>query len=274
MKNGFVFFLGLFGALALSWGGILLANRQLGALAPYYDDTESKSFPDQQPGVAARGQLVYADLGCAACHTQAVRRPDFGSDQARGWGERQSVARDYIFQARVQLGTARLGPDLTNLAGRKPTAPDAEDLLKLLYTGQGAMPAYKFLFDERPIVGEQSAKALKFTGQLAAAPGREIVPTERAQSLVAFLLSLNNPYDYPEARPVPHEAAKKEEGAPALAAPMAPDKTEAVAAPLTGKKTETSAMPDKAGGTTPPVTGKKTETPAAPKPAAKEEGKK
>ena len=40
------------------------------------------------PGIAARGQLVYADLGCAQCHTQQVRRPDFGSDQERGWGER------------------------------------------------------------------------------------------------------------------------------------------------------------------------------------------
>lgn len=238
MKNGFVFFLGLFGALAFSWGGILLANRQLGALAPYFDDTESKSYPDQQPGVAARGQLVYADLGCAACHTQAVRRPDFGSDQARGWGERQSVARDYIYQARVQLGTARLGPDLANLAGRKPTAPDAEDLLKLLYLGQGAMPAYKFLFDERAVVGEQSAKALKLTGQLAAAPGREIVPTERAQSLVAFLLSLNSPYDYPEARPVPPPVEKKEEGAAAPTAGKKTDAPAATAAPAAKKEGE------------------------------------
>ncbi|MSU24764.1 MAG: c-type cytochrome [Opitutus sp.] len=212
MKNGFVFFLGLFAALAFSWGGVLLANKQLGALVPYYDDTESKAFPDRPPGIAARGQLVYADLGCAACHTQAVRRPGFGGDQARGWGERQSVARDYIFQTRPQLGASRLGPDLTNLAGRKPSAPDAEDLLKLLYTGQGAMPGYSFLFTERAVVGEPSAKALKFTGKLAAASGREIVPTERAQSLVAHLLSLNNVYDYPEARPMPKTEEKKEGG--------------------------------------------------------------
>lgn len=210
MKNGFVFFLGIFAALAVSWGGVLLANKQLGGLVPYYDDTESKSFPDRPSGGAARGQLVYADLGCAACHTQAVRRPDFGADQARGWGERQSVARDYIFQTRPQLGASRLGPDLANLAGRKPSAPDAEDLLKLLYTGQGAMPAYKFLFDERAIVGEPSAKVLKLTGSLAAAPGREIVPTERAQSLAAYLLSLNSPYDYPESKPMPKPVEKKE----------------------------------------------------------------
>ena len=212
MKNGFIFFVGLFAALALSWGGIVLgSHRQLGTLAPFYDDNESSSFPARQPGIAARGQLVYADLGCASCHTQQVRRPDFGGDQARGWGERQSVARDYIFQARPQLGASRVGPDLTNLAGRKPSAPDADDLLKLLYAGSALHPAYKFLFDERTVAGEVSTSALKLTGNLAPAPGHQIVPTERAQSLVAFLLSLNNTYDYPESRPISREAAKKEE---------------------------------------------------------------
>lgn len=223
MRNGPLFFLGLFITLSLSWAGtVLLSQHQLGALAPYYDEGESKSFPDALPGIPARGQLVYADLGCAACHTQAVRRPDFGADQARGWGERQSVARDYIYQAHVQLGAMRLGPDLTNLAGRKPTAPDAEDLMKLLYTGQGAMPPYRFLFEDRKVVGEVSAKALKLTGALAAAPGHEIVPTERAQSLVAYLLSLNNTYDYPESRPVApekKEGEKHEAAAPQGAAP-------------------------------------------------------
>ncbi len=215
MRNAPLFFLGLFVALTLSWAGtVLFADHQLGALAPYIDDSDpvNPSYPPQQPGIAARGQLVYADLGCASCHTQAVRRPDFGSDQARGWGDRQSVARDYIYQTRVQLGAERLGPDLTNLAGRKPSALDASNLMKLLYAGQGAMPAYKFLFDERAIVGEPADSRLMLVGRLAPAAGREIVPTERARSLVAFLLSLNNTFEYPEARPVAPEAPKKEEG--------------------------------------------------------------
>ena len=214
MKNGPLFFLGLFAALTLSWAGtVLLANRQLGGLAPYYDENDSTSFPLHQPGLPARGQLVYADLGCASCHTQQVRRPDFGSDQARGWGERQSVARDYIFQARVQLGTSRIGPDLTNVGARKP-AYDAEDLTRLLYTGMipGTKvlthPPYKFLFDERPIVGETSQQALK----VGAPAGTQVVAGERAQSLVAFLLSLNNTYDYPESRPMPVEKAHQEGG--------------------------------------------------------------
>src|SRR4051812_17104657 len=134
MKNGPLFFIGLFAALVISWAGIVLASHyQIGSLTPYYDEGESQAFPQRATGIASRGQLVYADLGCASCHTQQVRRPDLGADQARGWGERQSVARDYIFQLRPQLGASRLGPDLANLAGRKPSAPDAEDLLKMLY---------------------------------------------------------------------------------------------------------------------------------------------
>ena len=60
------------------------------------------------------------------------------------------------------------------------------------------------------VVGERSAQALKLTGNLATAPGRQVVPTERAQTLVAYLLSMNNSYDYPEARPMPPEVEKKE----------------------------------------------------------------
>ena len=209
MKNGPLFFLGLFASLTISFAGVVvLSHSQLGGLAPYYDDSEGKSFPDRVPGIAARGQLVYRELGCASCHTQQVRRPGFGSDQALGWGERQSVARDYIFQSNPQLGSMRIGPDLTNLAGRKPSAPDAEDLFKLLYVGQGAMPAHPFLFKDVTVTGQTPAKALKLVGKLAPASGHAIVPTERAQTLVAYLLNLNTVYDYPEARPV--VAAKTE----------------------------------------------------------------
>jgi cytochrome c oxidase cbb3-type subunit II len=196
MKNAPLFILGLFTALAISFGGIVLGSHaQLGRLTPFYDDTEGQAFPQRTAGLAARGQHVYADLGCAACHTQQVRRPDFGSDQARGWGERQSVARDYIHQARPQLGASRLGPDLTNLAGRKPAAPTEADLFKLLYEGSSRHPSYKFLFETREVAGEPPASVV------GTQSGRQIVATERARSLVAYLLSLNTTYDYPEARP-------------------------------------------------------------------------
>jgi cytochrome c oxidase cbb3-type subunit 2 len=227
MKNGPLFLLGLFVALTISFGAIVLGSHaQLGRLAPYFDDTEGQAFPQRTAGLASRGQQVYADLGCAACHTQQVRRPDYGSDQARGWGERQSVARDYIHQARPQLGASRLGPDLTNLAARKPNATTAEGMYRLLYLGAGTHPRYRFLFEERQVSGERSSLALQLSGNLAAPAGYEVVPSERAQTLVAYLLSLNNVYDYPESRPVAAPAKAEPAAAPAPVKPIpaaAPD---------------------------------------------------
>ncbi len=214
MKNGPLFLFGLFLSVVITWSGVVLGSHlQLGGLAPFYDETESQAYPQRPLGTAARGQLVYADLGCAACHTQQVRRPDFGSDQARGWGERQSVARDYIFQARPQIGASRFGPDLANLGARKPAAPTADALYELLYAGSPTHPAYPFLFASDRVVGERSAHALKLSGAKAPPANREVVATERAQTLVAYLLNLNTGYDYPESRPLPAPAkpAAKEE---------------------------------------------------------------
>jgi cytochrome c oxidase cbb3-type subunit II len=215
MKNGPLFVIGLFVALAASWAGIVLGtNAQLGGLAPYFDDTEGQSYPQRTSGIAAQGQLVYTDLGCAACHTQQVRRPGFGSDEQRGWGDRQSVARDYIFEARPQLGASRIGPDLANLAARKPNAPTATDLMKLLYAGERNHPTYRFLFEKRKVVGERSDRAIDFVGSRDLEAGQQIVPSRRAEALVAYLLSLNHGYEYPEARPVTPETAKKPEAKP------------------------------------------------------------
>lgn len=209
MKNGFLFFFGLFFVLALSWAGLVLGtNAQLGSLSPHYDDLEGKSFPERANGVAAQGQLVYQDLGCAACHTQQVRRPDYGADQARGWGSRQSVARDYVYQARPLLGSSRIGPDLANYGVRAhEKGLTAADLLAQLYNGSDGMPAYRFLFTTRKIVGEPADNAL----QGVAPAGYELVPTARAEALAAYLLSLKQTYEFSEARP--YEAAEAKEGA-------------------------------------------------------------
>lgn len=209
MKNGFLFFFGLFFALALSWAGLVLGtNAQLGDLSPHYDDLEGKSFPERANGLAARGGLVYRDLGCASCHTQQVRRADYGADQARGWGDRQSVARDYVYQNPPLLGTSRTGPDLANYGSRAEAAGKSlAEVLADLYNGSEGMPAYRFLFETRKIVGEPSAKALAGV----APDGYELVPTERAETLAAYLLSLKQTYAFNEA--APYEADDSKEGA-------------------------------------------------------------
>lgn len=207
MKNGPLFFLGLFAALGISWAGLLIGtNAQLGGLAPHFDENQDLAFPARFPGVAEQGLRVYRDLGCASCHTQQVRRPGFGTDQERGWGERQSVARDYIYQSQPQLGAMRIGPDLANYGSRAAEAGiGAPALLAYLYNGHEGMPAYRILFEQRKLVGESSAKAL-----VGGAPeGYELVPTPRAQALVAYLLSLKQSYELPEAMPYePADATK------------------------------------------------------------------
>jgi len=201
MKNGPIFFLSLLAALTFSWVGLALAShRQLDSLVPYYDAAEAKAFPEPMPGIAARGQLVYQDLGCASCHTQQVRRADMGNDIDRKWGTRQSWARDYIYQNRVQLGLVRVGPDLANVGARLKSATE---VYQLLYKGTATMPAFAFLFSDSPLGAQTGAIAV---GQ---SEGHQVVPTRRAMELAAYLLSLNSPHAYgPEAA---HNAVKPAE---------------------------------------------------------------
>jgi cytochrome c oxidase cbb3-type subunit II len=208
MKNGLFIFLGAFAVLALSWGGVVLsAHRQLGGLTQFKDPAEETLFPQPLSGLADQGRAVYQDLGCVSCHTQQVRREGFGSDIARQWGNRQSVARDYIGEQTVLIGSSRLGPDLRNVGARGYA--NAEYFYNLLYEpGRIApgMPPYRFLFDvHKAVPGQISTRALKVTPE-----GDEIVPTRRAEALVAYLESLKDTYDYPEARPFVEKPGKKE----------------------------------------------------------------
>lgn len=220
MKNGLALFLGVFAALALSWAGLLLAaQQQLGRLGQFKDPTDDTLYPQPMSGLANQGRLVYQDLGCATCHTQQVRREGFGSDIARKWGQRGSYARDYIRDESVHLGSSRIGPDLRNAGNTELHAGvDAEYFYKLLYAPASVapgsmMPAHAFLFDVHPIAGRQpSAQALKLPSKFSPGPGLEVVPTARAQALVAYLQSLKDTYDYPIERSRNAPAEKPKEG--------------------------------------------------------------
>ena len=43
-----------------------------------------------------------------------------GTDMARGWGKRRSVAEDFLFDSPVMLGSQRVGPDLASVGSRLP----------------------------------------------------------------------------------------------------------------------------------------------------------
>lgn len=115
-----------------------------------------------------------------------------GPDIARGWGSRQSVAADYLYDQPVQFGSLRSGPDLANIGVR---SPDANWQLKHLYapksvTKDSTMPAFRHLFELRKIGSAPSPDALDLTGEFAPPAGYEVVPTTDAKNLAAYLLSL------------------------------------------------------------------------------------
>ncbi|PTY06602.1 cytochrome-c oxidase [Opitutaceae bacterium EW11] len=216
MNRAPLLFLGAFFAVAFSWTGIILSNQiAYGKLTPVIDQSDNKAYPLPISGQAQQGKLVYQDLGCMYCHTQQVRRPGYGADDLRGWGDRQSVARDYIREQRVLLGTMRTGPDLRNIGARQTSTEwHYLHLYDPQLTSAGSnMPPFAFLFEKRKIVGEPSPKALRLPPAYAPEAGWEIVPTERAESLVTYLLSLKDTYTYPdEARRVYVAPAANPEG--------------------------------------------------------------
>lgn len=233
MRSLPLLFLGIFFTLASSWVGIVLISHiQLGALEPateelvdaegnpitgvFFEDPETgelrfgfnqddvTAHPIPLVGSAQRGKRVYEQMGCLYCHSQQVRRPGFGSDFERGWGERQSVARDYIHQDRVMLGTMRTGPDLANVGLRYSELWQHQHLFNPQITSPGSiMPRYAFLYEVREISETRgpSPRAIEIPEEFHPGPGRlEVIPTQRARDLVAYLMNLRQDYDLPEMR--------------------------------------------------------------------------
>ena len=231
MNNLPLLFFGIFLTLASSWLGILFIPDmfQIGQLdrtttqlirpdtgepiagLTYTDESgnlrygepnpDEEFFPRPLGGEALRGKSHYISMGCLYCHSQQVRRKGFGADYDRGWGDRQSVPRDYILQERVLLGTSRTGPDLKDVGSRIPdTNWHHLHLYNPQITSRGSnMPPYAFLYEKRPIPESgPSPDALSLSGEFAVADGYEVVPTRRARELVAYLMELRLDYELPE----------------------------------------------------------------------------
>jgi cbb3-type cytochrome oxidase cytochrome c subunit len=111
-----------------------------------------------------------------------------GSDIARGWGTRATVAQDFVFDSPVMPGSQRVGPDLANVGVR---LPDLNWHLRHLYSPRSTvpgspMPSYRFLFERRKITGETSRDAIADPDS----KDYEIVATPEARALAEYLLSL------------------------------------------------------------------------------------
>ncbi len=200
-------FAGMFAAVGSAWVGlVMLPYLNLGQLRPASDADTGAEYPPPLSGEAHRGRRVYAANGCIYCHSQQIRgRATARLDLERGWGPRRTVARDYLRERPVMLGTMRTGPDLTNIGQRQR---DRAWHYRNLYDPRGVyphsiMPAFRHLFDLRQIVGEHPADAVALSGPHAPPAGSVIVPKPEAADLVAYLLSLDRTYPLEEAAEEP-----------------------------------------------------------------------
>jgi cytochrome c oxidase cbb3-type subunit 2 len=194
-------FLGIFLTFASAWAGLVAyPYLKLGRLLPFTDDA-GDVLPPPISGLADAGQEVYAANGCVYCHSQQVRPAYLSTDIAKGLGPRRTVARDYIRSKPVFLGTMRTGPDLTNVGLRYSAEWQHRHLYEPAEVSKGSiMPAFRYLYIKRKIQGAPSEDAIQgLTGPHAPGPGEEVVPTEEAKALVAYLLSLKRDYALPEA---------------------------------------------------------------------------
>jgi len=211
MKNLPLLFLGIFFTLAFSWTGLVLSSHlNLGKLVPTTSELDENGnsiagetlYPIKLGGIAKTGKDIYIDQGCIYCHSQQIRPKGFGADYERGWGDRQTVARDYIYQDRVLLGTMRTGPDLANVGSRLSSSEwHYNHLYNPKITSPGSiMPPFAHLFEVRKIGDYPSSDALNIPANSPYAPpsGYEVVPTDRARALVAYLLNLKVNYELPE----------------------------------------------------------------------------
>ncbi len=180
-------------------------TRTLMEVNPKWEDFEAEMFADS----SYEGEVLFknidqfrknyieksfenAGIGDLGVKIKYVFRPS-GPDISRGWGQRGSVATDYLYDQPVMIGQQRVGPDLTTIGAR---VPDETRQLLHLYnprsvTDGSTMPAYRYLFKKQAIGDEPSPTALPLADVFAPEEGFEIVPKEEALQLVAYLKSLN-----------------------------------------------------------------------------------
>jgi cytochrome c oxidase cbb3-type subunit 2 len=198
MNRTLMLALGIFLTIACSVTGlVILPNWQFQALKPVVK-SGGVQYPVQYFGDNLKGRGVYISQGCIYCHTQQVRMKGYGADIRRGWGNRRSVPRDYIYDFPHQLGTMRTGPDLASIGARQPSRDwHSLHLYDPQITSPGSvMPRFNYLFEEVRQGTAPPAGAIKVPGE---GPVAYIVPNERGAQLIEYLKRLNQSFPLPEA---------------------------------------------------------------------------
>ena len=99
------------------------------------------------------------------------------------------------------LGTMRTGPDLTNVGLRYPELWQYQHIYHPQITSPGStMPPYPFLFEVKRIneLTGPSPEAIELPAEYHPGAGYEVIPSQRAKDLVAYLMNLNQDYELPE----------------------------------------------------------------------------
>ncbi len=136
----------------------------------------------------SEGREVYVANGCSYCHTQQVR--PLNQDKVFG---RPSAAGDFAYQTPELLGSERTGPDLTNIGVRQPSS--VWQYIHLYnpraVVPESIMPSFNWLFD---VVDQAASGVTPIPLPKAYASARSVVvPTHKAEALIAYLASLRQP---------------------------------------------------------------------------------
>lgn len=196
------FIFGVLLSIAFSLSGlVLIPNWQFQEHKPVVNARQGTQYPTPLSGEAFHGREVYVDQGCLYCHTQQVRAKGYGGDIRRGWGNRRTVARDYMYEFPILLGTMRTGPDLANIGARQPSREwHSLHLYNPQITSPGSiMPRFQYLF--RAIkTGEEVPKGAIALPAAFQSEGSHILPKERGEQLIEYLQAQNRTFPLPEAK--------------------------------------------------------------------------
>jgi len=181
----------------IAFSGFFILSLGVAIFPAYQMQNNTEPLPEMKPMSESelRGLQIFIGEGCVGCHTQQVR----GIEMDKTWGSRPSIPSDYYYskqrigtwqQSPSLLGSERTGPDLTTIGNRQPS----EDwhLLHLynprIVVPESIMPSYPWMFEEK-VKPAENEKIIAVSNEYKK-DGTEIIPTQDALDLVAYLQSL------------------------------------------------------------------------------------
>lgn len=171
-------------------GGIFIVLTIIIAIVPALRSLDIPPTPGLQPLTPSeeRGRQLYITEGCSFCHTQQLR--PVPHDLLYG---RPATAGDYYYHTPQLLGTARTGPDLSDIGNRQP-----DEIWHLIHLYQpravvkeSIMPAYWWYFEVKDRA--EPGDTVVPVPPPYAPEGKAVVASREAMALLAYLQSLKQP---------------------------------------------------------------------------------